>query len=208
MFKKSLEAVFFLIWVVLAINPADPGIWALENFLVAVLFPLVLWLDRRYHFNNLTFLSLTIFVILHLLGANMTYNNMVFFEMFSVLFGWERNYYDQVVHFLFGLMVFVTFFEIFYHQGVSRKFSYLIAFLFITSIGAWYEILEWLVMASFCRQAAEICLAAITQGDIWDAQKDMCYAILGSLIALLLHGFWGNKRVAEMEGRSADRPRN
>jgi putative membrane protein len=98
-----------------------------------------------------------------------------------------------VIHLLFGLMVFVPFFEIFYHQGIFRKLSYLLAFLFITSVGAWYELLEWITMILFCKQAEEVCFEAITQGDIWDAQKDMAYAILGSMIALLFHGFLGSK---------------
>ncbi|OOZ35874.1 DUF2238 domain-containing protein [Solemya elarraichensis gill symbiont] len=193
MFKKSLVVIFFLFWIVLAINPVDPGTWALENILVAAVFPVVLWLDRQYSFNNLTFLSLTIYVILHLFGAHMTYNEMGYFTLISEWFGWERNYYDHLVHFLFGLMVFVPYFEIFYHQGISRKLSYLLAFLFITGIGAWYEILEWITMVVFCKQPEEICSEAITQGDMWDVQKDMAYAIIASVLALLLHILWGDK---------------
>ena len=193
MFKKSVTVIFILFWIVLAINPVDRGIWALENILVVTIFPVVLWLDRRYKFNNWTYLSLTAFVILHLFGAHMTYNNMIYFSWFSDWFGWERNYYDQVIHFLFGLMVFVPFFEIFYHQGVSRKLSYLIAFLFISGVGAWYEILEWLSMALFSNRPDEICAQAVTQGDVWDAQKDIAYAVIGSVVVLLLHSLWGSK---------------
>jgi len=193
MFKKSLVVIFFVFWVALAINPVDPGVWALENILVVTVFPVVLWLDKHYNFNNWTYLSLTVFVILHLFGAHMTYEGMTYFTWYSDWFGWERNYYDQVVHLLFGLMVFVPFFEIFYHQGISKKLSYLIAFLFITGVGAWYEILEWITMALFCRQSDEVCSEVITQGDIWDAQKDIAYAIVGSIIALLSHSLWGRR---------------
>jgi len=193
MFKKSVTVIFILFWIVLAINPVDRAIWALENVLVVAIFPVVLWLDRRYKFNNWTYLSLTAFVILHLFGAHMTYNNMIYFSWFSDWFGWERNYYDQVIHFLFGLMLFASFFEIFYHQGVSRKLSYLIAFLFISGVGAWYEILEWLSMALFSNRPDEICARAVTQGDVWDAQKDIAYAVIGSVVALLLHSVWGSK---------------
>lgn len=193
MFKKILVAIFVLFWIALAVNPVDPGIWALENILVVTVFPVVLWLDRRYSFNNLTYLSLTAFVILHLFGAHTTYNTMNYFSWLSEWFGWERNYYDHVIHFLFGVMVFVPFFEIFFHQGVSRRLSYLIAFLFITAIGACYEILEWITMAVFCQQPDDICLDAITQGDMWDAQKDIAYAVVGSTLALLLHLVWGSK---------------
>ena len=89
-------------------------------------------------------------------------------------------------------MVFVPFFEIFYHQGISRRLSYLIAFLFISSVGAWYELLEAITMVLFCKQPVEICIEAISQGDIWDVQKDIAYAIIGSIIALLLHCLWGS----------------
>ena len=195
MFKKSLIVIFVLLWIVLAIEPKDFGIWALENVLVVTVFPLVLWLDRRYNFNNLTYLSLTAFVVLHLFGAHFTYNDMTYFIWYSDWFGFERNYYDQFIHFLFGLMVFVPFFEVFFHQGISRRLSYLLAFLFVTGIGAGYEILEWLSMEVFCPEPQEVCLEQLTQGDIWDAQKDMLFAVIGSVFALIMHNLWDKKTV-------------
>ena len=191
MFKKILVAIFILIWIVLAINPVHRGIWILENVLVVTIFPVVLWLDKRYSFNNWTFFSLTFFVVLHLFGANQTYNAMAYFDWFSHWFGASRNYYDQVVHFLFGLMVFASFFEIFYHQGYSRKLSYLIAILFIAAIGSMYEILEWLAMVFYCPDTEQACAVAITQGDVWDSQKDMAYAIAGAVISMIAHHLWG-----------------
>ena len=185
MFKKIVTGVFVLFWLALAINPVHPGVWAMENALVAIVFPVVLWLDSKYQFNNGTYFVLTAFVILHLFGAHFTYEHMSYFNWLSEWQGWQRNYYDQVVHFLFGLMVFMPFFEIFYHQGISRNLSYLIAFLFIGAISAWYEVLEWLAMVVFCRE--QNCVQFITQSDVWDAQKDMAYAFIGAVFALLLH---------------------
>ena len=193
MFKKSLIVIFLLFWIALAISPAHRGIWALENILVVTVFPVVLWLDKKYSFTDWTFFSLTAFVILHLFGANLTYNTMTYFTWFSDWFGWQRNYYDQVIHFLFGLMVFMSFFEIFYHQGYSKKLSYLIAFLFISSIGSWYEVLEWLSMAAFCPLSEVECSRAITQEDVWDTQKDMAYAVIGAVITIAIHSLWSNR---------------
>lgn len=192
MFKKSLVVIFILFWIVLAINPVDRGVWVLENILVVTIFPVVVWLDKKYRFTNWTFLSLTVFVILHLFGANLTYEKMAYFTWFSDWFDLERNYYDQVIHFLFGLMVFMPFFEIFYHQGYSRKLSCLIAFLFISSINSWYEILEWLSMVLFCD--AEDCLFLITQGDEWDTQKDMAYAVIGACTSLSIQSMYRSIR--------------
>lgn len=191
MFKKNLVVIFILFWIVLAIDPVHRGIWMLENFVVVTVFPVVLWLDKKYNFTNGTFFSLTFFVILHLFGANLTYEKMAYFTWLSEWFGWERNYYDQVIHFLFGLMLFMPYFEIFFHQGYSRKLSYLIAFLFISSISAWYEVLEWISMVLFC--SAPDCLLLITQGDEWDTQKDMAYAIIGAVITILIHNQWGRR---------------
>lgn len=185
MFKRSLVVIFVLFWVVLAIDPANRGIWMMENFVVVIVFPVVLWLDKKYTFTNGTFFCLTFFAILHLFGAYLTYENMTYFSWFSDLFGWERNYYDQVIHFLFGLLVFMTFFETFYHQGYSRKLSYLIAFLFISSISAWYEVLEWIGVVLLCNEPD--CYLHLTQGDEWDTQKDMAYAAIGAAITLLIH---------------------
>ena len=189
MFKKTLVVIFVLFWIALAISPVHRGIWMLENFLVVTLFPVALWLDKKYTFTNWTFFGMTFFVILHLFGANLTYEHMTYFTWFSEWFGVERNYYDQVIHFLFGLMVFIAFFEIFYHQGFSRKLSYLIAFLCISSISSWYEILEWIGMVIFCSEPD--CFMLVTQGDEWDTQKDMAYAVIGAFIALLIHRKWG-----------------
>jgi putative membrane protein len=84
-------------------------------------------------------------------------------------------------------MVFMPFFEIFYHQGMSRKMSYLLAFLFISAINSWYEILEWLAMVVFCREPN--CSDFITQRDVWDTQKDMAYATVGAVLAMLIHRY-------------------
>lgn len=200
MFKKSMLALFVLCWIVLAINPVHRGIWMMENALVVTVFPVVLWLDKKYSFTNGTFFALVVFAILHLFGANLTYEKMTYFKWFSDWLGLQRNYYDQIVHFLFGLMVFMTFFEIFFHQGHSRKLSYLFAFLFISSISAWYEVLEWVAMILFCREPD--CLNLVTQGDQWDTQKDMAYAVIGAVIIMLIHRRWGHSKYVPSTGLS------
>ena len=191
MFKKTLMVVFVLFWIALAIDPVHRGIWMLENFVVVTVFPVTLWLDKKYTFTNGTFFVLTLFVILHLFGAHLTYEKMAYFSWFSEWFGWQRNYYDQVIHFLFGLMVFMPFYEIFHHQGHSRKLSYLIAFLFISSISSWYEVLEWIGMVLFCNETD--CLQLITQGDDWDTQKDMAYAVAGACVTIFFHSKLGRR---------------
>jgi len=45
----------------------------------------------------------------------------------------------------------------------------------------------------FSNQPADVCAKAVTQGDVWDAQKDIAFAMIGSIIALFLHNLWGSK---------------
>ena len=60
---------------------------------------------------------------------------------------------------------------------------------------------EWITMVVFCRQPDHICFDAITQGDMWDAQKDIAYAVVGSILGLLLHLLWGSKITKEVAGK-------
>ena len=103
---KIIYSIYILIWIILAINPKYPEDWFLENILVFLLFPFVLWSDIKYKYTLLSIFFLLIFASLHSLGAHFTYAKMEYFDFITQLFGFERNHFDRVVHFLFGLLVF------------------------------------------------------------------------------------------------------
>lgn len=186
MFKKIINTVFILIWFVLAINPYNFKIWFIENILVFIVFPLVVWLDKKYKFSNLAYFGLFVFASLHLVGAHFTYGKIMALngslESFSFIF----NYYDNIVHFLFGFFGFLPLFEISKSSQKSIRMRYFLSILLIMSIASAYELLEWLaVVAVYPEEGSS---KIITQGDEWDAQKDMALALAGSLMALLLCG--------------------
>lgn len=181
---KWVYASFVLIWIILAINPKYPEDWLLENVLVFALFPLVIWLDRRYHFSLLSLLLLLIFTSLHELGAHFTYAEMKFFDPITHFFGFSRNHFDRVVHFLYGLMLFRPTFEILSRYVRSSGAAILFTFSMIVSISAFYEILEWAATMIFHPDLGIAFLGI--QGDVWDAQKDTLAAILGATINAVL----------------------
>lgn len=181
--KKILTVIFIIIWSIFAISPEDRLIWFAENLLIFFMFPTVLYLDFKYNFSRFAFTLLVIFGIFHLIGSYYTYNDVPFFT-FEIL-GEKRNYYDRFVHFLFGLLVFPSFFEIYYHQKYSVNLSLLIAFLYIGSISAGYEIAEWIIVDISHSGGKGFYL--ITQGDVWDSQKDMACAIVGAAISLTFY---------------------
>ena len=178
---KILYIVYVLVWIVLAIDPVYREDWFLENILVFLFFPLLIFLDRKYQLSFMAIFLFLIFAICHGVGAHFTYAEMKYFDFITDFFGFSRNHYDRVVHFLSGLLLFKFFLEIIYHHVKRYKASIVFTFCVIVSIAAVYEIVEWWAAALFHPELGASFLGA--QGDIWDAQKDILVAILGALIA-------------------------
>ena len=102
-------------------------------------------------------------------------------------FGWTRNHYDRLVHFAYGLLITVPFFEWHYSKPSSRWDSAAIASLsFILATSSIYEIFEWQLAQFAAPETAESYNGQ--QGDSWDAQKDMALAACGSLLSLAILG--------------------
>jgi len=182
---KIVYAIYIVIWTILAIHPRYRDDWLLENVLVFVFFPLVIWLDRKYRFSLTSILLLLIFASLHSLGAHFTYAQMEYFDPVTRFFGLERNNYDRIVHFSFGLLVFRILFEMIAQSVRRLSTALLFTFAMIVTISAFYEILEWLAAVIFHNELGMAFLG--TQGDIWDSQEDVTCAIFGALANLAFY---------------------
>ena len=147
------------------------------------MFPTVLYLNYKYNFSNFVFFLLTLFALFHIIGAYYTYNDIPLFT-FEIMEE-KRNYYDKFVHFLFGLLTFPAFYEIYAHQKYNKNLSLLIAFLYIVSISSAYEIAEWIFVSLYYSESKGFYL--LTQGDVWDTQKDMTGAVVGATLSLLIY---------------------
>jgi putative membrane protein len=169
-----------MVWIMMAINPKYRADWLLENILVFFFFPFIVLMDNRHHYSVISIVLLLIFASLHSLGSHYTYAEMEHFDTITKLFGFERNHYDRVVHFLFGLLVFRILFEMITQSISSLKTALFFTLTTVISIATFYEMLEWLAAITF---HPELGLAFLgTQGDIWDAQKDTLVAIIGALV--------------------------
>ena len=182
---KIVYAIYIVIWAILAIHPRYRDDWLLENVLVFIVFPLVIWLDKKHHFSLASIVMLLIFASLHSLGSHFTYSEMKYFDPITQFFGLERNDFDRVVHFLFGLLAFRALFELI-TPGIKRiGTAMLFTFTLIVAISSFYEILEWLAAIFFHEELGMAFLG--TQGDIWDSQEDVAAAIFGALINLAFY---------------------
>lgn len=187
-----LMALFVVLFAVLAVAPREPVTWAMENA-VAVLFVLALWVTRRwFRFSRSAYVMMFSFLALHEIGAHYTYSHVPYDQTvhtllgFSpdALMGWQRNQYDRFLHLLYGVLLVLPLSELCREWGGLRRFgAALFAFSLILASSLLYELIEW-GAAVVLGDGSTAFLG--TQGDPWDAQKDMALATVGALATLLI----------------------
>ena len=183
---RLIYILYAIIWLLLAINPRYRGDWLLENLLVFFFVPFIIWMDYKQRYTLPSVILIALFAILHSVGSHYTYAQMEYFNAITNFFHFERNHFDRVVHFLFGLLTFRILFEMSINVTKNAKSTLLFTLLLIIAISTVYELLEWLAAAIF---NPELGLAFLgTQGDVWDAQKDILLAMIGGMINILFYG--------------------
>ena len=184
-----LLAVYGLIWGALAVAPKHRADWWLENVLVFVAIPLLVWASSRLRLRDRSYAALFVFFVFHAIGSHYTYSEVpidAWCEAWfgfspSAVFGFERNHYDRLVHFLYGLLATPAVLDIVDARApTTRLWRWLLAVGFVTSHSLLYELIEWGAALVF---GGDLRMAFLgTQGDVWDAQKDMALALLGSKV--------------------------
>ena len=186
-----LTGIFAILTIVLGIAPWHRQDWFLENVLVVPAL-LVLWaIYRHMPFSRLSWSLVFTMIYLHEIGAHYTYSEVPYDAWFQAitgrslnqLLGWERNNFDRIIHFLYGLLLAYPIRELFFHLAKARGFwSYFLPLDLTMSTSALYELIEWAAAEVFGGDLGVAYLG--TQGDPWDSQKDMALAASGALIAL------------------------
>jgi putative membrane protein len=207
-FKKNrllqgLLVFYALLWGVMAIQPVYPSDWALENVLV-VLFVGYAWRTyQRQAFSELSYLLVFIFMCLHSVGAHYTYAETPLGFWMQDWFGYERNHYDRLVHFSFGLLLTYPVREFIMRHSPMRHpsmgGSWLFVFALSLSIAASgvYELIEWSAVLLVSPEAGQAYLG--TQGDEFDAQKDTALASFGAFITLVTAHYFTRKAALAKE---------
>ncbi len=212
-YKWCLVIVFVLVWIWAAINPTYRHDWLLENYLVFIFVPIILITGRWFKLSNLSYTLITIFMILHVIGSHYTYAEAPFGYTLQHWFGENRNMYDRLVHFSFGLLFAYPIREMFMRLAQAKGiWPYFFPIDITFALSAIYEIIEWRTAANVDVSAGLAFLGA--QGDIWDAQKDMLMAGIGAIITMLIvflinmclqKGFW-KEMIQSIKPRKHDAP--
>ncbi len=189
------------------INQPFPHIAPLHHVPTLLFLLAMPWIARRWQVSDKAMLCLVLFLALHTIGGRYTYTNTpydawvssVFGQGLNDLMGWERNQYDRLVHFAFGLLIVCPVVDVWQkHAQVSRRFAVYIGVEMVLAISALYEVFEWLLSIMLAPDNVEAYNGQ--QGDIWDAQKDMALAFLGALISAFIL-LYRRSATPEMDGK-------
>ncbi|MBK7904446.1 MAG: DUF2238 domain-containing protein [Proteobacteria bacterium] len=190
-YPAVLLLLFVAVWTALAIAPSYRQDWLLENVLIFVAVPLLVATSRTLRFSNRAYACMFVFFVLHAIGAHYTYSEVPWREWLhlqdagTVPGPASRNNYDRFVHFCYGLLMFPAVWELFAARAnPQRIWRYLMPVTFLMAHSVIYELIEWGAAEVFGGDLGVAYLG--TQGDEWDAQKDMGLATAGILVGLLL----------------------
>jgi putative membrane protein len=180
---QALVATYALVWIITAIAPLDRHDWVLENLLVFGVMALLIGTYRFFPLSELSYLLITAFLTLHAIGAHYTYSEVPFGFWIQHTFGFARNPFDRIVHFSFGLLLAYPIREVFLRVANTRGFwAYYLPLDVTLAFSALYEIMEMVIATLVTPGTGDAWLG--TQGDVWDAQKDMAMAGLGALLCM------------------------
>jgi putative membrane protein len=192
-YPRVLFALLATLSVLLAIAPHDRADWALENALLFVGVAVLVATRKALPLSRISYTLIFLFLCLHTVGAHYTYSLVPYDAWLealsggtlSSLTGWQRNHFDRLVHLAYGLLLAYPAREVFLRVADVRGFwGYYLPLDVVMATSMLYELIEWGAASAFGGDLGVAYLG--TQGDPWDAQKDMALATVGAITAMLV----------------------
>jgi putative membrane protein len=182
---KTWLGIFFITLLWSGINPKDYPTWMLETAPALIALIALFMTRQKFRLTDLAYNLILAHSLILMVGAHYTYAEVPLFDWLQDVFNLERNNYDKVGHLAQGFVPAIVAREILIRNHVLLNIKWLNFFIvcICLAISAVYELLEWCV-ALVSSEAAEAFLG--TQGDHWDTQSDMAFALLGAILALAL----------------------
>lgn len=181
--EYALLGGYLLLFSICAVAPYDRAVWWAENIPIITLVGAIIWMRRYHAFSNLSYLFMSFLIVLHTIGGHYTFERVPF-SFVTEMFGFERNHYDRLAHFSVGFYAFPIA-EILLKKRLVLSPAILAMFpvFAIFTVAGGYEVFEWIYAISADPSAGIAVLGS--QGDIWDAQKDILADGLGSIFAVI-----------------------
>lgn len=184
-FPQLLTTIFVLFFIALGIDPVAREVWIAEVIPVLLVLAILVLTFSKFRFSNLSYALLAFWMFWHTIGGHYTFANVPF-GFVTDLFGFERNHFDRISHFSIGFYAYPLMELATRKHWCNAVLASFFGVFFVMSIAAGYEIIEWWYAVA---QGGESGIEFLgSQGDIWDAQKDMLADTLGALSVTAL--FW------------------
>lgn len=173
------------LWIWMAIAPYSRFDWVLENLLIWAALIALISTYRLIQFSNMSYALIGLFLALHTVGAHYSYNENIVDVWLKLVLHSERDNYDRLVHFSFGLLLAYPLREAMsMWTELSRRWLYVMTCVTILALGAFYELIEMWVALLVAPEIGTLFLG--TQGDQWDTHHDMELALYGAVIAMVV----------------------
>jgi putative membrane protein len=183
-FLPIVLACYVAFWIVLAMHPVDRGDWLLENLLIFISVAVLGLTYRRFRFSNTSYTLILIFLVFHTIGAHYTYANVPIGFWVRDWLHLNRNHYDRVIHFSFGFLLLYPMRELLIRSAhAPERWATWLSVVVLAALSSFFEIIEAIVAQIVRPDLGTAYLG--TQGDIWDAQKDMAAAFVGALVVAI-----------------------
>ena len=188
--RDKLLLIALLLWymalsVWTAQSPADPQFWLLSSILPTVFVLALIVTHRLFPLSPASYTLITLFLTLHAIGAHYTYAHVPVGLWMEEAFHLGRNHFDRIVHFSFGFLLVYPMEELFrLGAGVRGWLLYYLPVMTVLGLSGLWEIIESWVAGSVHPELGITYLGS--QGDIWDAQKDIAAALYGALLCVTI----------------------
>lgn len=172
-----------LVWS--GVHPYDQSTWFMEVCPIFIAVPLMWATYKRFPLTTLLYALIFVHAVILLVGGAYSYARVPLGFDLQHWLGLSRNPYDKIGHFAQGFVPALVVREILVRGGHVAR-GKMLAFLVVCvalAISATYEFIEWGAALALGQGADEF---LGTQGDPWDTQSDMFFALMGAITSLLL----------------------
>ena len=201
-----------LVWT--RIGAHDGPTWWMEVAPVLIAIPILWATARRFPLTPLLMVLLAVHALVLMVGGHWTYARVPLGDwirdglngaLAKLPVGdgvrdalhLERNPYDRIGHLTQGFVPAILGRELLIRTSPLRPGRWLFALVvsMCLAFSAFYELIEWWTAVSVGSGATDF---IGSQGDVWDAQWDMCCALIGAIAALLLLSRVHDRQLARM----------
>lgn len=190
--------LLMFILLVSAIRPYDYPTWLLEVMPVLIALPVMAATYRRFPLTTLLYALIFIHAVILIGGGTYTYARVPLGLWVQGALALDRNPYDKIGHLAQGAVPFIVAREILWRGGylTNRRMTAFLSICVVMMVSSFYEMIEWWA-ALIMGQGADEFLG--TQGDEWDAQADMFFALIGATVAMLTLSRLHDKQMARLK---------